>query len=93
MSGYISFLIVHLAATEFDHRVVNRITGHDFNNLGIFLIQPNALLPLEVIIEHVLNLNGCALLGCDGLGARAILVNQEAICKVTDKGNFSTSHF
>jgi hypothetical protein len=93
VSGYISFLIVHLSATEFDHRVVNRIPGHDFNNLGIFLIQPNALLPLEVIIEHVLNLNRCALLGCDGLGPRAIFVNQEAIYKVTDKGNVCASHF
>jgi hypothetical protein len=93
MSGYISFLIVHLAAAEFDHRVVNCITGHDFHNLGIFLIQPNTLLPLEVIIEHVLNLNGCALLGCDWLGARAILVNQEAIRKVTYKGNVCASHF
>lgn len=87
MSGYISFLVVHLAAAEFDHRVVNRIAGHDFDNLSVFLIQPYTLLPLEVIIEHVFNLYGCALLGCDGLGPRAILVNQETICKVTDKGN------
>ena len=93
VSGYISFLIVHLAAAKFDHGVVNRITGHDFHNLSVFLVQSNTLLPLKVIIEHVFNLDGCALLGCDGLGARAILVNQEAIYKVTDIGNVCTSHF
>ncbi len=86
MSGHVSLLVIDLATTEFSERVVNSVASDHLDNLRILFIETDALLPLEVIVEHVSHLNSRAFLSCYGFRASAILVKHHSVQEVSDEG-------
>lgn len=82
MCGDISLFIIHFSATKFSERVVDSISGDNFNNLSVFFIEPYALLSLQVVVEHITHLYSCALLSSDRFWTRSVFIEHHTVQKI-----------